>query len=144
MGQDPSADAFIEDDVPSTGAVYATTPTETATNQKLSETKAAAQAGGAGEFSEELDPSETPAATARPIQAFPKKSINPKGLAQIIGAGIILGFVMVLYLLSLIGLNAHWLDTEAYTKTAVVLSGPLSLATAVTAFLYGEHRGRNS
>ena len=143
MSQHPYDEVITEDEVPSTNAVYVTVP-QPAGNQQHSETKAAAPAGGAGEFSEELDPSETPASTAKPVQAVVKKPMNPKGLAQIIGAGVILAFVMILYLLSLIGLNAHWLDTEAYTKTAVVLSGPLSLATAVTAFLYGGQRGRNS
>jgi hypothetical protein len=147
MSQTRDFSDIVADEAPSSGPVYKLIPSDSHTPAgRAGDSGAAAtpRKNGADQFTEELDPAETPSTSAPPVKTVDRRRIGPKGLAQLIGTFIILGFVMVLYLLALIGLNAHWIDNEGYTKTAVVLSGPLSLASAVTAFLYGEHKGRNS
>lgn len=50
----------------------------------------------------------------------------------------------ILHGFAVVALAAGWFNTDSYKEVIIALSGPLGLATAVTAFYYGEHRGKKS
>lgn len=89
------------------------------------------------QFDENSTPQHSDVLETRPPAPPPTPEERRASTQQIL-AYMILGSVAVMYLAGLVGVLLHSITVDEFAKIAVILGGPLGLAGAVTAFLYGE------
>ena len=96
------------------------------------------------DLQEDTAPEPSSKAAFRTKKAPPLKPKHRRARAQeTLAVGIVIAF-FVLHGMAVAALALGWFNTDSYKEVIIALSGPLGLATAVTAFYYGEHRGKNA